>query len=110
MGHAAAERRKFERFDLNAPALLEDEGQKQSIKLFTRDISAGGVFLLAAAPLAIGAKVKVEIVIPNETIEDLTGTRFQLRVYGTVVRIEDSGMAISFKGQAILPVGSMMDN
>lgn len=110
MGHTAAERRKFERFDINAPALLEIQDQQQSTQLYTRDISSGGAFLHAASPLAIGAKVKVEIAIPNETIEDLTGTKFQLRVHGTVVRIEDGGMAISFKGQEILPVGSMMDN
>jgi len=110
MGHSAEERRKFERFEINAPALVEVEGKEKQLQLYTRDISAGGAFFHAAVPLDIGIKLKVEIVIPNETIENLTGTQFQLRVYGTVVRSEDGGMAISFKGQEILPMGSMMDN
>ncbi len=110
MGQAAEDRRKFERFEINAPASLEVNGFDKTMQLFTKDISAGGAFFLTGEPLSKGVKVTAEIIIPNETITNLTGTEFQLRVHGTVVRTEDGGMAIRFSGQEILPVGSMMDN
>ncbi len=111
MGHAADNRRKFERFEINAPATLEVNGQdNRTLQLHTKDISAGGAYFQSAEPLDQGVKVTAEIIIPNETITNLTGTEFQLKVHGTVVRTDDGGMAVRFLGQEIMPVGSMMDN
>lgn len=110
MGHAAEDRRKFERFEISAPAIVEITGEDETLQFYTRDISAGGAFLHAAQPITVGIKLKIEIIIPTEDMDSLTGSEFQLRVYGTVVRNEQGGMAIRFSGQEILPMGSMMDN
>jgi hypothetical protein len=111
MGEAAENRRKFERFDIQAPTTLDVVGSdSQSLNLFTRDISAGGAYFLTPAMCSQGDTVKAEILIPNETISSLTGTEFQLRIHGTVVRCEETGIAVKFTGQEILPVRSTMDN
>ena len=110
MGHTAEDRRKFERFQISAPAMMEIEEQESAVAIETRDISAGGAFFLSAEPLTAGEKVKIEIVIPNETITNLAGTQFQLKVEGTVIRCESNGIAVKFNGQEIMPVGSLMDN
>ena len=110
MGHNAENRRKFERFEIAAPAMLEVDGHEHTVQLNTRDISAGGAYFLMDKPLDQGVKVMAEIIIPNETISNLTGTEFQLRVQGTIVRTDDGGIAVRFTEQEILPVGSRMDN
>ena len=110
MGQTADDRRKFERLEISTQALMEVEGQSDSLQLHTKDISAGGAFFVTPQPLEAGKDVKVEMVIRNDTISKLTGTHFQLRVSGTVVRCETEGMAVCFNSHEITPLRSTMDN
>lgn len=110
MGQVAEERRKFERFHIRTPVNLEVTDRETVITVATRDISAGGAFLLTEEPLPAGTHLNAEINIPGDEAAEETGTELQLRVEGRVVRVEPGGMAVSFYGQKIMPAVSMMDN
>ena len=66
-------KRKFERFDLNCNATIETGEKETKLKLYTRDISAGGAFFQTAQSFEPGMKVRLEIIIENATIKKLTG-------------------------------------
>jgi hypothetical protein len=58
------ERRKLERFDLNAPARIvveSEHAKKTALDLKTKDVSSGGAFLYSSQPLAKCARVKMEL-------------------------------------------------
>lgn len=110
MGQAADERRKFERFHICTPVTLEVADRETVITMATRDISAGGAFLLADEPLPTGTHLNAEINIPGDPSVEETGTELQLRVEGRVIRVEPGGMAVCFFSQKIMPAVSTMDN
>jgi len=85
MSQAGQTRRRFERYDLRVPATVEFGEMSNRIQLSTRDISAGGAFFHSAQPLEQGIKVKIELVLTNNTLQKLTGTQSKIKVYGIVV-------------------------
>ena len=96
------ERRKLERFGLNAPAQiqLESGSKKQdTIRLTTRDISSGGAFLYSSQPIPEGANVKMEFMISLDTLRKLAGEegRAKVRVKGKVIRSDSNGIAVRFE-------------
>ena len=78
--------RKCSRYQLRLPVLFgwQEKSPNQNGG-FTRDISVGGVFVLAQTCPPTGAKVKVELVLP---IPDDPGRELRLRCVGKVIRIE----------------------
>ena len=92
------ERRKYERFDLRLPGKIEvvTSDKQEVLDLLTSDVSAGGAFFRTAEPIPKGAGVKVRLVIASERIKELTGAQGLIKVDGTVVRRNATGMAISF--------------
>lgn len=111
MNNIAEDRRKFERFELSFPATITVEEIDQELQVNTKDISAGGAFFHTAELLKKGVKVRIEVIISNDTLKKLTGYESCVKVLGTVVRCEQEGMAVSFDGkEKIMPLRSKMDN
>ena len=108
MNNIERDKRKFERFELKLPATITIEDMGQELQVYTRDISAVGVFLHTAKPLEEGAKVRIKVILANNTLKKLTGYESCIKVLGTVVRREQEGMAVSFDGRKkIMPLRIM---
>ncbi len=95
------ERRRLERFDLQAPARIEiqvEPGRKDVVTLTTRDISSMGAFVRTAEPLEEGRSVKLELLLSMDLLRRFVGEKgkAKIRVRGTVVRADREGMAIAF--------------
>ncbi len=101
-------KREHQRFDVNFPATMLNGFD--SMQLATRDISAGGAFLTTSRPFDVGTKVRVEIILDNSTLFDMTGHKGCIKVTGTVVRCDADGIAVKFGDHKIMPHGGMMDN
>jgi hypothetical protein len=96
-----ADKRKFERFDIMAPARLEIQrpGEKtEKMLLESRDLSAGGVFIKTPKSLPEGSPVKMEIFLHSPEPETLlpSGNATVIIVTGRIIRSTDEGMAICF--------------
>jgi hypothetical protein len=108
------EQRKLERFDFEVPARIEAsvpvEG-REVCDLSTSNISAGGAFFRTTDTLPQGTKVKVNLVLPLDRIQELVGhSRVNVRVEGTVLRSGSAGMAVSFsEDYQILPLQNRLD-
>ncbi len=95
------EKRKLERYELNAPTIVTIErGEKagERLRLNTRDISADGAFLITPVSLIPGTGVRLEILLTVDRLHELVGDSDQItvNVVGTVIRSEMEGMAVSF--------------
>ena len=94
------DKRTFERFDLAVPAKIGVEGIDTGIEemsLVTRDICAGGAFLHTKNPLPEGTRIKMNLVLSIEKLKQLLDSECEIQVEGTVVRSEDTGIAIRFE-------------
>ena len=97
------EKRKLARFDVEAPArvTVEAGADRAQLDAHTRDVSASGAFLLLSEKkIEVGTEIRIEIdltVDPRLDIADapkgvcMVGT-------GTVTRLEETGLAVSFNG------------
>lgn len=97
----AEERRRLERFDLQAPTKIEvqlDTGHKDVLSLMTRDISSMGAYVQTGRPLPEGVPVKLELLLSLELLRKFLGQkgRARIRVRGRVIRSDQEGMAIQF--------------
>ena len=100
------ERRRLKRFDLRLPAMIRVLGPEQGPKasntgvslkiLFTKNISAGGAFLLTTKELLPGTPVEVQVAISIENGEDFENRRSRVFVKGKVLRSDQTGTAIRF--------------
>ena len=98
---AGIERRQLERFDMELPAEIIKNGgdETEIIQLLTRDVSSGGAFLQTDAPLPVGTKVKMSLVLPLEQLRNIKSNKASIRVSGAVIRNTENGMAICFEGK-----------
>jgi len=102
-------KRLFERFDLAMTGVINSGSIDREIKAVTRDISAGGAFFKDVSELDEGMKVKIELVIGNETVKKLTGSISRVKLLGKVVRSSPEGAAVKFNGNyEILPLRSQL--
>ena len=95
------ERRRLERFELNAPArvIVQTEGgAKEELDLTTKDVSSGGAFLFSSQPVSEGASVKMELLISLSMLRELAGEKkaAKIKVKGRVIRVDAEGIAIRF--------------
>ena len=90
--------RQFERFPLNLPVRAEvyTSDTKQVFDLKIRDISASGVFVYTSEQFPNGTNIKLNLVVPNGRIKQITGTESLLDCEGEVVRSTAKGVAIHF--------------
>jgi hypothetical protein len=95
------ERRRYERFNLILPVQVEmitspPAQEKRILHLHTKNISAGGAYLIPVTLLPQGSEVKTDLVIHSEKIKKLTGKQAHLSMRAKVLRTEAEGMAIAF--------------
>ena len=90
--------RQFERFPLNLPVRAEvySSDTKQVFDLKTRDISASGAFVYTSEQFPNGTNIKLNLVVPNGRIKEMTGAESLLDCEGQVVRSTAKGVAIHF--------------
>lgn len=90
--------RQFERFPLNLPVRAEvyTSDTKQVFDLKTRDISASGAFIYTSEQFPNGTNIKLNLVVPNGRIKEMTGAESLLDCEGQVVRSTAKGVAIHF--------------
>jgi len=94
-------KRQLERFDLRLPAIIEvvsesSEHDKKVINLLTRDACSGGAYFHTDQPLPEGTQVKIDLVLSIDVLKKLEGKQAFIKVNGSVIRTESSGMAICF--------------
>jgi len=93
------EKRKMERFDLELPTCLNvdnSNGKQEALELQTRNVCAGGAFLITDEPLAIGTKVGISMILSLERIKKFREKKSLINVSGSVIRTDEKGMAICF--------------
>ena len=101
MENIMEEKRKLERFDLSIPARIEPMTpcqEQETLDLLTSDICSGGAFFHTSQPLSEGTQVKIDLVLPLDKLKKLKDdcSHAYIKVTGTVLRSESTGMAICF--------------
>ena len=92
-------RRNMERFDLNVEATVVEKraaSRLSSIRLRTKNICAGGAFLLTDTPFPIGTKLDIGIRLAFLIGDRAHGRESDVFLTGAVVRTDTAGMAIKF--------------
>jgi Tfp pilus assembly protein PilZ len=94
-------KRTLERFDLKIPAKIEVgncDHEEKILDLTTKDICSGGAFFHTSRPLPTGTDVKIDLILPLDRLKKLNDDCQQayIKVTGTVLRSESTGMAIHF--------------
>lgn len=94
-------KRHLERFNLNVPAVVTlknklEAAPKFSTELKTRNICAGGAFIVTEDPMPVGTDVDIDLHLSFFTGNSEHERRSNIHVSGSVIRIEPGGMAIKF--------------
>ena len=93
------DKRQVERFDLNLETFVlanHDTPKTQPQMLMTRDVSMNGVYLLTDEPFPIGTEVKVDVILPLESLMPSVNQKALIKASGEVLRTDGKGMAIRF--------------
>jgi c-di-GMP-binding flagellar brake protein YcgR len=100
------ERRKYERYDLVVPAIIETLARtaaKRKNSLKTVNVSAGGAYFRTDSVLAEGTKVRLELLLYYDSRQKLKNPRnARIRMLGTVMRCRNGGMAIRFSEDYVI--------
>jgi c-di-GMP-binding flagellar brake protein YcgR len=102
------EKRRVKRFDLKLKACVRAAAgaaePAEAFELTTRDISTGGAFLYTSTPLTVGTAVDIHLILAPEKEKSQGMTKAWVQVSGSVLRIEEDGMAVCFDDDSkILP-------
>jgi hypothetical protein len=107
------EKRKVERFDLELEAFVSIHGQTDRTdmgNLVTRDVSMSGVYLVTDAPLPVGSKVNVDMILTLGGRNKQNAQQAWIKASGKVLRADKQGMAVGFDDQSrILPLPKKVD-
>jgi hypothetical protein len=102
------EKRKMERFDLKFSALLSmmDESRNQrAFEVMIGDICSGGAFFKISAPLPVGTRVKMNLILSQDKFNIGKRIETHIDVSGSVIRTERQGIAVCFdKKYSITPL------
>jgi hypothetical protein len=92
------ERRKHARYTRPFPAKLEifTASGKHMLRLFTKNVSSGGVLCDTDKIFSIGSEVKVSMLVESDSAKNNLGARALVKVKGRVARCGPDGMAIRF--------------
>ena len=104
------DKRSMERFNLDVPALVglkndTSTDSKTTVELRTRNICAGGAFLMIDSPFQTGTKVEIDVRLSlfDNSVEKVQKSGIHLS--GSVIRTDADGMAVKFdKKFQIFPV------
>lgn len=99
----------MERFELHAFAAIEARLPGREAQVFylqTRDISSGGAYFRGDVLLPQGTRTRLLIHLPLPKVATQEEQGAQLKIYGTVLRSDLRGMAISFDRKfQLIPAG-----
>ena len=102
------EKRKVERFNLELEAFITSPGkagQADMGNLVTRDVSMNGAFLVTDAPLPVGSKISVDMILTLAGKEKQNTQQAWIKASGKVLRTDRQGMAVAFDDRSrILPL------
>ena len=104
------EKRKMERFSLELPARFTWTGKDkkhESLEQLTSNICAGGAFFKTQKPLPIETDVKINIILPLDKFKNAKLKRSYINVSGSVIRIDQQGMAICFDKKFLISPNRM---
>ena len=92
------DKRKIERFEIELPARLEtnSSNRKQVFDLVTKNISAGGAFVITSSPFSDGLRIKMSLTTQNRKLAELTGSQSLIECEGCIVRVAPTGVAVCF--------------
>ena len=103
----------MERFDLELEAFVSLPGETDRTErgnLVTRDVSRSGVFLVTDAPLPVGSKVNVDMILTLGGRKKQNAQQAWIKASGKVLRADKQGMAVGFDDQSrILPLPKKVD-
>ena len=103
-------KREMERFDLKVPAFVtiknptRSQDSEAALEMRTKDICAGGAYLITATPFQTDTKVDIDIRLAlfNGSADKVM--KSGIHVSGSVIRTDTAGMAVKFnKNFQILP-------
>lgn len=100
----------MDRFNLCVPAVITVKGKgdlvpKTPTTLKTKNICAGGAFMVTDDPIQIGAEVDVELHLAFFTGNAERERRSNVHISGSIIRTEPSGMVIKFDDKyQIIPI------
>ena len=103
-------RREFERFDLELPAQLkannDQDDTSEALNFLTKDICAGGAYLVGPENLPVGTKVDLHLVLNLEQLKKIKNKQAAIQVKGRVIRSDgNNGLVIRFeKNYRITPI------
>ncbi|RJR39534.1 MAG: PilZ domain-containing protein [Desulfobacteraceae bacterium] len=89
-----------ERIPLRLAATIESKDR--SVNVLTRDISSVGAYFDSENNIPVGSEVELEVYLPLKELKELKGGRARMKVGGTVVRVEEGGVAVLFRGVRLL--------
>ncbi len=90
------DRRHEERYDLEFPAQITVSGGDEAHAFTTENLSTSGVLFNTSRPLPIGTDLKLQLVLPLDTLRSIKGKTLNINITGKVVRINAGGMAVKF--------------
>ena len=91
------EQRAMERFKLRLPVRIsyrEQDLEDPVLEFSTTNVCSGGAYLQTDTPLPLDTKVRVRLILPFNTQRE--GYRNAIKINGSVIRVDDQGMAINF--------------
>lgn len=94
-------KRAMERFDLKVPALVtlksnSPQASDTSMEMRTKDICAGGAYLITDTPLPINSRVDIDIRLALFDGAADKVRKSGILVSGSVIRTDAAGMAVQF--------------
>lgn len=111
--NATDDKRRMERFRLKLPTTvttINENGVEETHDFYTANICAGGAFINAEPPLAVGSQMKIELILSIDALKKLKGNKVKINVTGEVVRVENEGMAIKFDERFMIHATQYKDN
>mgnify|MGYP001578796206 CR=1 FL=1 len=91
------DRRKAVRHPVDAPAVMKVGGE--AVKASVEDLSAGGTLLRTSQPLALKAKVELEVTLPSGPVS----------TPATVVNVSERGVSLQFPAGAASGLGVSLE-
>lgn len=95
------DKRLRRRIPLKLAGRIETKDQN-GVDGLTRNISSIGAYFDAENTIPVGTEVELEVFLPLEELREMKGREARMKVSGTVVRVEEGGVAVLFKGLKVL--------
>lgn len=107
------DKRVYERFDLEIPGIIgllnQDQSKADTVSLKTVNICAGGAFFKTDVSIPSGTRVKLDLTLTIDKLQELLDSQCRIIVEGEVIRIEDEGIAVKFDDNyELMPVKRVM--